>query len=161
MKLGILSDSHGRLYPVQRAIATLEAAGAVAFAHCGDVGGPDILHEFIGRKLWFVWGNTDAPHAAWRVEIETLGFDWPQVPCEFTFGGRRFGLFHGHEQGFNSAMRSAPYDYLLHGHTHERRDERIGTMRVINPGALHRTASKTVAILDTENDHLEFLPLEG
>jgi hypothetical protein len=32
----------------------------------------------------------------------------------------------------------------------------VGKMRLINPGALHRAAEKTVATLDTERDLLKF-----
>jgi predicted phosphodiesterase len=46
---------------------------------------------------------------------------------------------------------------LLQGHTHVRADERVGTVRVINPGALHRAAQKTVATLDTETGEVKFL----
>jgi predicted phosphodiesterase len=33
-----------------------------------------------------------------------------------------------------SAQQGQRYDYLLHGHTHVRRDERAGRTRIINPG---------------------------
>jgi predicted phosphodiesterase len=50
-------------------------------------------------------------------------------------------------------------DYLLHGHTHELRDERIGRTRMINPGALFRAARYTAALLDPRADRLEILAL--
>jgi predicted phosphodiesterase len=55
------------------------------------------------------------------------------------------------------ALESQSFDYLLHGHTHVKRDERVGRTRVINPGALHRAREKTVAVLDTATDMLTFL----
>jgi predicted phosphodiesterase len=54
-------------------------------------------------------------------------------------------------------LAAQEHDYLLHGHTHVRRDERVGKTRVINPGALHRAAEKTVALLDLAADRLEYL----
>jgi predicted phosphodiesterase len=48
-------------------------------------------------------------------------------------------------------------DYLLHGHSHEVRDERVGRTRIINPGALCRAARYTAAILDPDADALEVL----
>ena len=53
-------------------------------------------------------------------------------------------------------MSDEAADYILHGHTHCKRDERIGRCRVINPGALHRANPKSVATLDTASDTLTF-----
>ena len=50
-------------------------------------------------------------------------------------------------------------DYLLHGHTHETRDERVGRTRVVNPGALSRAARYTCALLDPRSDALRFLEI--
>ena len=50
---------------------------------------------------------------------------------------------------------------MIHGHTHRQADRREGRTRIINPGALHRAATKTVAILDTVEDELHFLEIGG
>ena len=50
-------------------------------------------------------------------------------------------------------------DWLLHGHTHQVRDERIGRTRIINPGALQRARRYTVGLLDTESDSLDVLEI--
>jgi hypothetical protein len=49
------------------------------------------------------------------------------------------------------------YDYLFHGHTHVVRDDRIGKLRIINPGALYRASRKTVALLNLTDDRLQYL----
>jgi putative phosphoesterase len=161
MKLGILSDSHGRTHLVRQALHLLDTAGAEAIIHCGDVGGLDVLDELAGRQCWFVWGNTDQPHSSWRHSLEALGLPWPTAPLQLTLDGRRIGVYHGHERAFRDALRDARYDYLLHGHTHQRDDYREGTMRVINPGALHRVSVRTVALLDLATDDLRFLELDS
>lgn len=160
MKLGILSDSHGRVEMVRRALAELDAAGTQVFVHCGDVGGLDVLDELAGRRAWFVWGNTDEPRPFWRPHVAELGLPWPDGPVELALAGRSIGVYHGHERAFREALRDARFDYLLHGHTHQRDDYREGPMRVINPGALHRVALPTVAVLDLERDDLRFVALE-
>lgn len=161
MKLGVMSDTHGRIHRVQAALAVLDAAGAEALVHCGDVGGPEVLGEFAGRRCWFVWGNTDFPDPTWRSEVEALGLPWPDGPAEFTLSGRRIAVYHGHEPGFERAIHSGTFDYLLHGHTHRQVDYRKGRTRVINPGALHRVGLPTVAVLDLEGDDLIVLPVDG
>lgn len=160
MKLGIMSDSHGRVQRVRDALAVLDAAGADAIVHCGDVGGPDVLEEFASRQCWFVWGNTDFPQPTWRPQVEALGLAWPDGPLELTLSGRRFAVFHGHEPGFREAIHSNKFDYLLHGHSHRQADYRSGRTRVINPGALHRVAIPTVALLDIDGDDVAIIPAE-
>jgi putative phosphoesterase len=159
MKLGILSDSHGRTPLIRQALLALDTAGAEAVIHCGDVGGLEVLDEFAGRRCWFVWGNTDEPRPSWRPYVQALGLPWPEGPLELSLDGKRIGVYHGHEQAFRDALRDARYDYLLHGHTHQRDDYREGSMRVINPGALHRVSTRTVALLDLNSDDLRFLVL--
>ena len=160
MKLGIMSDSHGRTQRVLSALEVLDAAGAEAIVHCGDIGGPDMLDEFAGRKCWFVWGNTDFPQAAWRPQVEALGLPWPEGPIELTLSGRRIAVYHGHEPGFQGAIHCGKFDYLLHGHSHRQADYRSGRTRVINPGALHRVGLPTVAVLDIDSDDLTVLAVE-
>jgi predicted phosphodiesterase len=45
------------------------------------------------------------------------------------------------------------------GHSHVPSEQRSGRVRIINPGALYRAATKTVALLDLARDRLEFLTL--
>jgi uncharacterized protein len=159
MKIGIMSDSHGRIEAVRSALVLMDSAGAEGIVHCGDVGGIEVLEEFAGRRCWFVWGNTDAPHPGWRAYAESVGLPWPDGPLQFELAGRKIGVFHGHEYGFRSTVRRGGFDYLFYGHTHHRDDYRMGSMRVINPGALHRVAIKTVAVLDLGTDDLQFMEL--
>ena len=161
MKLGILSDSHGRVLVVRQALAVLDAAGAEIIIHCGDVGGLEVLDELVGQRAWFVWGNTDEHSELWKPHVEAMGLSWPNGPLDLNFANRRIGVFHGHERAFREALSNAQHDYLLHGHTHQRADHRAGNMRVINPGALHRVSTKTVAVLDLVQDDLRFLEVDG
>ena len=169
MILGLLSDSHGRVRRVAHAIKMLEHLGAEAFVHCGDLG-ESVLEEFVGRKLWFVWGNTDPQGASAVRFAQSLGFDPPlQIPTQFTVDGRRIAVFHGHEAPFERllqmrrngdyegiAQRIVDYDVLLYGHTHTAWDDRIAKTRIINPGALERARFYTVATLDVARNDLRF-----
>ncbi|MHC4441949.1 MAG: metallophosphoesterase family protein [Planctomycetota bacterium] len=157
MKIGIISDSHGRVQAVRQALGLLTDAGAEGIIHCGDLGGLEVLDELAGRPCWFVWGNMDRPNPAWRKHLEALELPWPTIPMEITLEGKRLAIFHGHEPEFAKAIKTASYDYLFHGHSHRREDYLRGKMRVINPGALQRVREKTVALLDLKNDRLEFV----
>lgn len=157
MKLGIMSDSHGHTTLVRQALTILDRAGAEAIIHCGDVGGLDVLEELAGRRCWFVWGNTDLPRSSWRPHVETLGLPWPNSGVEIMLDRKRIAVYHGHERAFGEAFAAANHDYLLHGHTHQNDDYHAGRMRVINPGALYRATTRTVALLDLATDEVTFL----
>lgn len=142
---------------VTRATALFDTLGVEHVIHCGDVGGEAVFDEFVGRNVTFVWGNTDQVSQGLFAYVASVGLALPNAaPTIVQLDGRRFAVFHGHEPGFEAALHSLDVDYVLHGHSHLRRDERSGSRRIINPGALHRAAVKTVATLDTHTDELNF-----
>jgi putative phosphoesterase len=142
---------------VRKAMALFDSLGVTQVLHCGDVGGMDVFDEMAGRKVAFVWGNTDEPEAGAEAYLHTVGIAPPrEVPVRLECDGKRIAMFHGHEEGFARALRALDVDYLFHGHTHVARDEKFSGKRVINPGALHRAARKTVATLDTVTDCVTF-----
>jgi len=160
--VGILSDSHGYFRMVSRALALFDSLVVEHIIHCGDVGDERVFDEFVGRSLTFVWGNTDFPSPALLAYLRGVNIEPPSgVPARVELEGKRFAVFHGHEAGFGRALMSPDSDYILHGHTHVRRNERFGRCRVINPGALHRARPKTVATLDTVTDALRFHEITG
>ena len=158
MLLGILSDTHDRAEMMRRAIQALQARGAEFFVHCGDVCGPDLLDALAGLHSAFVWGNCDWDRAGLRRYGEAIG-----VPCygefaDLELAGKRIAVLHGDDKArMEGVLAAQEHDYLLHGHTHVTRDQRVGKTRVINPGALHRASEKTVALLDLAADRLEHI----
>lgn len=157
MLIGILSDSHGRHLAVREAIHLFDRLGVEHVIHCGDVGGIDVFDELVGRPVTFVWGNMDDADSGVLAYLKSVGLRPPgKVPVRVTLDGKRFAVFHGHERGLDRAIESLDVDFILHGHTHLRRDERLDGKRVINPGALYRARRKTVATLDTATEMLTF-----
>ena len=71
--------------------------------------------------------------------------------------GRRVGVVHGHLGSDVRRALAARPDYLLSGHSHVASDRVIGGVRRINPGALHRAAEYTVALLDLGTGEARFL----
>lgn len=158
MLIGILSDSHDHAEAMAAGVAMLRARGAQYFLHCGDVGTERVLDHLAGLKAAFVWGNTDWDRAPLARYAETLGITCCGVFGDLTLDGKKIALLHGDDHVLKQRLlREQRHDYLLHGHTHVRLDQRVGTIRVINPGALHRASQKTVALLDTAKDTMEFL----
>lgn len=160
MRLGILSDSHDQVERTQSAVVLLLQSGADRLIHCGDVGGIETFDALVGHPTHFVWGNTDVPTQGLIAYLETVELSPPKItPLELNLDNKRIWVFHGHEPGFHTAIKSGGADYILHGHSHVARDERFGKTRVINPGALHRARQHTVAILDLADDSVTFLPV--
>lgn len=169
MILGILSDSHGRWQRTRAAIRLLREQGATALVHCGDLCGDEVLEALAEMPAAFVWGNNDDDSFAAQRYAESLGLVPPrEIPLRIDHDGKRIAVFHGHELAFEQMVRalrsgaaqhgpeSVP-DYVLFGHSHAPHDERIGGMRLINPGALHRAARFTVCTLDLRTDTARWL----
>lgn len=161
MRIGILSDSHGRTAAVVRAIDLLRGGGAEFFIHCGDVGSEQVLDLLAGLPAAFVTGNTDYDRDALLRYGRAIGVEGYIPSADLTLGGKRIAVTHGDDgRLLQRLVVSQDYDYVLHGHTHLRRDERHGRTRILNPGALHRALTKSVALLDTESDDVRFLTVE-
>ena len=142
---------------VRRALALFDEHGVECVIHCGDVCGVEVFDELVGRPCHFVWGNMDDHDSGLDAYLKTVGLNPPaEIPLRFAIERKRFAVFHGHESAAREMDILADVDYVLHGHTHQCRDERVGRVRIINPGALFRAATKTVAILDLATDELTF-----
>ncbi len=158
MRLGILSDTHDEVTRTQRAIQLLREAGAEALVHCGDLSSPPIVEACAVLPCWFVFGNHDSDvvpslrYAAEQFGAECLG--WGGV---IELAGKRIGVVHGHMTIDLRRVLAEQPDYLLSGHSHIAEDTVIGSVRRINPGALHRADEYTVAVLELPSGELRLL----
>lgn len=158
MLVGILSDTHDRADAMASAMELLRRGGAEFFVHCGDVGSQRVLDHLAGTRSAFVFGNTDWDRAALARYADSIGVACYGSLAELELGGKLFAVTHGDDAPVKQrVLAEQRHDYLLQGHTHVRADLRVGRVRVINPGALHRAREKTVALLDTATDSLSFL----
>jgi hypothetical protein len=156
-RIGILSDSHGRVDTTRAAIALLLQAGCTTLLHLGDIGSDEVLDEFVGLQadVHIVLGNCDGDDLGRYAGHIGLHNDHPAGLLEID--GRHIAFTHGHlEDHLRKALKDG-VDYLLHGHSHELRDETIGRTRVINPGALQRAARYTAAALEPATGRLNIL----
>jgi hypothetical protein len=157
MRIGILSDTHGRLPTAKAAMELLVAAGCEMFIHCGDVGSRDILDLLAGLNSSFVFGNTDYDRDALAGYAETISVRCLQTGGTILCDGKKLAVTHGDEPDMLQELLAKNPDYLFTGHTHVAKDIQQGKTRWINPGALQRAPVKSVAVLDLANDRLEFL----
>lgn len=158
MIVGILSDTHDRVDAARAAVELLRRAGAEYFVHCGDVGSELVLDVLAGLPSAFVFGNTDWDRRGLERYAAQLNVSCLGDAGELDLGGKVFNVQHGdNARSMRAALDAQRFDYLLHGHTHAVRDERVGRTRIINPGALHRAREKTVALLDTVKDEVRLV----
>ncbi|MBI2656548.1 metallophosphoesterase [Candidatus Woesearchaeota archaeon] len=158
--IGIISDTHENEKAIQKAVAVLKDRDVELAVHCGDIISPPMLEHFQGLKMKFVFGNNDGEKNGLNAFAEKFGFEEVADEKEFEHKGKKFYVYHGTKRDIlDNAIKSNKYDYVLTGHTHVKRDERIGSTRLINPGALFRIYPYTIVILDVENDKLEFVKI--
>ena len=159
MRIGILADSHGRVTVTAQAVRTLLDAGAEMLIHLGDVEREQVIEELAGHNAHIVFGNCDWNTDALARCATHLGVTVDDPIGRINIGSKQITFTHGHLPHLMQQALADGTDFLLHGHTHQLRDERIGSTRVINPGALFRAPRYTVGVLDPETDTLEIIEL--
>ncbi len=164
MKIGIVSDSHGRAKCLRAAMDVLVASGVEAIVHCGDIGSVECVKVLAsaGIDAYAVAGNMDRHVSRLQTVANASGLNFSWEVVEVPIGeGKHLVATHGHDRNVLAGLiTGGQFPYVCHGHTHKARDERIGNVRVINPGALHHTRRHTVAIIDTHIDTVEYITTE-
>ncbi|MBI2650613.1 metallophosphoesterase [Candidatus Woesearchaeota archaeon] len=159
--IGIMSDTHENEKAARKAVEILKSKNPDFVVHCGDIISPPMLEHFKELKMKLVFGNNDGERIGLNEKAKEFGFDEVADEREFDYKSRKFYVYHGtKKEKLDSAIKSNKYDYILTGHNHIKRDEKIGKARVINPGALFRIYPYTIALLDVENDKLEFVEVK-
>ncbi|MEA3340663.1 MAG: metallophosphoesterase family protein [Chloroflexota bacterium] len=163
MKIGIISDTHDNLDNLEAALEILAAEGVTHILHCGDVCGADVVQRLAGFEVWIAQGNMDRSIGLpWVVE-ETLGRGRLAWLHKLTLDGYSVGMIHGdNEEVLGNLVASGEHAYVFHGHTHRRRDQKIGCTRAINPGALGgtRKQNRSFCILDLATGEARLVELE-
>lgn len=136
MKIGIVSDLHGKL--PEAAVEALQGVDRIICA--GDVEREPLLWELqtIAPVICVMgnndYGRIDAPFSA-----------------SPTIGGVKFLIVHRPED----VGRPAPdVQVVVHGHTHIPRNQRIGNVLYVNPGSTTRPrggSDPSIAIMEIED----------
>jgi len=164
MLLGVVSDTHDDLDRIDAAVDVLEDAGVDAVIHCGDVVAPFSVAPFDGPwDFHAVRGNNDGE---WNLQaaVDEVGTYHGEF-ANLSFGGQEIAVYHGTSHDVVEALvASGTFDYVLHGHSHQRgHEERDGTVR-INPGGLpmpQAPADPAVALLDAATGEVTFEDLRS
>ena len=134
MRIGVVSDTHMRsreeIPPAMiRALSNVDL-----IIHAGDIATLEVLEEL--RRLGevkAVRGNMDS------AELRTL---LPEKEL-IVIGGKKIGISHGSGSpwGIEHRVRGLfdEVDVIIYGHSHEARNEQIGSILFFNPGLGRRS----------------------
>jgi len=163
MKVGILSDTHNDSAMTARSLQEFRRRDVSTLFHCGDLTSAEMVAHFRGFEVVFVRGNMDRHQkkAVKRAIAAQAGANWIGKGNEVELEGKRIAIAHGDRVEVLEMLLYAEPDYLFTGHTHRRRNERIGSTRVINPGAVGgvQYEERSIAVLDLSSDELEVILL--
>jgi uncharacterized protein len=162
MKIGVLSDSHGRIAAVEAALAAFRARSVDLVIHCGDIDEANLVQAFAGWPTHFVFGNCDAGRDSIRRAIADIGSTLHAPFGHLELAGKQVAWLHGDQPELKHDVEfSGHYDYLFYGHTHMAEQHMTGRTIVINPGALHRARPKTCLVLDLPSGIAETVVIDG
>jgi putative phosphoesterase len=162
MKIGIVSDTHGRQLNARLALDELRRRGVEVVLHCGDIDDAPTVSLFEGLTAHFVFGNCDGDRAALRERMAQVGAQLHDNFGHVELDGVAIAFIHGDDKGLSEELeQSGCYDFLFYGHTHVAKEHRTGRTRVINPGALDRARPKSFAVLDLQTRDLESIEIPG
>ena len=152
MKVGLISDTHGKLRPeVFEAFSTVDV-----ILHAGDIGSLHIITELEAiAPVHAVHGNTD--------DFDVRARYGESVDVELD--GKRVVVVHGHLLGSPTPerLRNAfpQADVIVYGHTHKPLVNQVAPM-IVNPGAAGPARFKlkpSVAILEVPAMSVTFVEL--
>jgi putative phosphoesterase len=158
MKIGIVSDTHGKLEITRAAIRLLCGRGAELILHCGDIDSSDTVRLFREVPSHFVFGNWDRYRTRLTAAMRDIGATAHNGPGRIVLASKQIGWLHGHVRGERTRLEtSGDLDFLFYGHSHRAEAHRTGRTFVLNPGGLHRARLKTVALIDVATGEWEHL----
>ncbi len=158
--IGIISDTHDNVINVLKAIKIFENADIDFIIHCGDVISPATARFFRGIHMKVVKGNCDGDIEHIKQVLDEIAGEYLGEIGRLDILGKKILVYHGSDQGkLQEFIDKQEYDYILTGHTHKTRDEKIGKTRIINPGAHYYGCENKVVLFDIENDKVEFVEL--
>lgn len=163
MRIGLLADTHSDQSRLRRAVTQMRLYDVTTVLHAGDVEDAPTLRLLQGFDVWVARGNMDRATGLARVARDLFGPGRFRTLHKLSLGGRALVLVHNVDTAaVQDLIGSGDYDYVIHGHTHRRRDERVGDTRVINPGALSHPRGfhpPGFAILDLATGDLSWIVL--
>src|SRR5262245_27542022 len=119
MKIGVLSDTHGRIETIEVVLEHYAQRDVEMLLHCGDIDDAEAVRAFSEWDIHFVFGNCDSDRLAIRRAINAIGATLHDPCGHLQLEGKQIAWLHGDRAGLmHDVETSDAYDYLFFGHTH-------------------------------------------
>jgi len=146
MKIFFISDIHGSLYYLEKALKLYKEEGANFIVVLGDAlyHGPrnplpeqynpqavaGLLNQY-KNKIIAIRGNCDS-------EVDQMLIEYPMMSdySIILYNNRRLFLTHGHIYNEDNLPNLSENDVLIHGHTHVPVAKKHNNIYVLNPGSV-------------------------
>lgn len=167
MKLFVISDIHGSLTQLKKALNQFDKLQADKLILLGDLyyhgprnklpegydsmGCANLLNQY-EDKIIAIKGNCDA-----EVDEMISKFKF-QTSCELNFNSKKLYFTHGHHEIENMDN----YDVIFVGHSHIYRCEKINSTLIVNPGSISLPkADNSSNYLVVENNTISFYDINS
>jgi uncharacterized protein len=128
VRIGVVSDSHGELYMLDKALSLMEDIDLII--HLGDHYNDIIkINEKYKNDIEYVVGNNDYKGGA-------------EYDKTIVIAGKRIFMTHGHKYNVSLGLNKLYFkgleenaDIVLYGHTHVQHIERSSSTLFLNPGS--------------------------
>ena len=165
MKIGVVSDTRDNREGLKLLLDKLLVGGARWLFHCGGLGSVDMVELLKPWQVYIVRGERERDWQAVEAALQKARLQ-SSLPMQMSalLDGKRIGLCRGEDMGLvNQWVKSREFDYVFHGHTLRRRDERIGRTRIVSPGALSgpRYQPRSGCLIDLTADEVRFVEIPG
>jgi len=161
MKIGVMSDTHDHLSNTIHALSTFREQGIETVIHCGDLTSLEMVSHFRDFRLIYTMGNMDHVTGAIKKRLGKMRKDNYAGPIfRGMFDGVPVAAVHSHVEGVVMALvQEKRHKWLFHGHTHEKRDEIIQGVHIVNPGALGGMGRepRSFCIVDLGAEDVQFI----
>ena len=136
MILGVVGDTHNILLNVEKIINIFNGRNVDKVVHTGDITQAKTLGKFsrLNCPLLGVYGNNDQGEENLKDTAEQNGFKFQDPPFIVKLNNTNIAIFHEPDGIENYLKKDSSIDLIIHGHTHRYRNEKIGKVRIINPG---------------------------
>lgn len=165
MKIGVVSDTRDNRDGFKLLLDRFLVSGARWLIHCGGLGGPEMIELLKPWQIAIVRGERERDWQAIELALQKARLQ-PSLATHLTVAieGKRIGICRGEDMALvNQWAKSRQYDYIFHGYTLRRRDERQGQTRIINPGALSgpRYQPRSGCLIDLATGDAKFIEIPG
>lgn len=156
MKFVAVSDTHDNLFAIRDFIDEISKEKFEFLVHAGDVIAPFALREFerLNKKIYMAFGNNDGDRNLLMGIIEKNG--WIAADIVSFPGGV---VYHGTNVNITEILKKLNVQFLITGHSHEPKIEKVNKIIVLNPGEIcgYLTGKRSYAIVeDGEASIIEF-----